>query len=60
MFPAGGLAAARRSVLKGSARGPPKGALIIATERKTSGRINEDHAATVESASWPKTPRTDR
>jgi hypothetical protein len=38
----GGLSA----VSKGNAGGPAKGALIIATQRNTSGRTSAHHAAT--------------
>jgi hypothetical protein len=33
------------AVLNGKAGGPAKGALIITTERKKSGRTSEHHAA---------------
>jgi len=60
MLLAGGFAGPSWSVLNGSTDGPANGALIIATERNTSGRISEAHAATEEPASWPTTAFTDR
>ena len=53
--------ATNSAVLNGSAGGPANGALIIATERNTSGRNSTAHqAATGEPKSWPKTPATER
>ena len=54
MFDVGG-AGAFSTVLNGSAGGPANGALISTTERNTSGRMSEHHAATGEPKSWPTT-----
>ena len=48
----------RRTVLKGSDGGPPNGALIMTTERNTSGRISAHQAATDEPKSCPITAST--
>ncbi|MEZ5292387.1 MAG: hypothetical protein R2745_15000 [Vicinamibacterales bacterium] len=41
---------------KGRRGAPAKGALIITTAGKTSGRAKAHHAATGEPKSWPTTP----
>ena len=46
------------TVLNGSAGGPPNGALIMTTERNTSGRISAHQAATDEPKSCPMTAST--
>ena len=46
------------AVLNGSDGGPPNGALIMTTERNTSGRISAHHAATDEPKSCPITAST--
>ena len=43
------------AVLNGRRAVPPKGALIITTERKTSGRVRAHQAATGDPKSWPTT-----
>ena len=48
------------AVLNGSAGVPPNGALIITTERNTSGRISAHHAATELPKSCPITASTER
>jgi len=54
------LCGAALAVSKGSAGGPVNGALISATERKTSGRNSAHHAATGEPKSCPTTAATER
>ncbi len=56
----GATGAGSLAVLKGSAGGPAKGALMSATERNTSGRISEHQAATGDPKSCPTTVVTDR
>ena len=46
------------TVLNGSDGGPANGALIMTTERNTSGRISAHHAATDEPKSCPITAST--
>ena len=47
------------AVSNGSAGGPANGALIITSERKTSGRTTVHHAASGDPKSWPTTADTD-
>ena len=46
------------TVLNGSDGGPPNGALIMTTDRNTSGRISAHQAATDEPKSCPITAST--
>ena len=55
-----GSAGGSSAVSKGRVGPPPLGALIIATERNTSGRMRAHHAATGEPKSWPMTAATSR
>ena len=55
---AGGLAAGSLAVLNGSGAAPPNGALIITTDRNTSGRVSAHQPATGDPKSCPTTSAT--